>query len=155
MIVTCDPGLNGAFFVEDTFFSAISMPTKMIAMRRNMRRVLDEDEVANILRTPYKSHICFVIEKVHGAPRQSAPAAFTFGYGYGVLVTTARLFGYRIVEVPAAKWKRELKVPADKEKARAMASELMPDLAHMWPLKKDDGKAEAALLNLWFKRHGM
>jgi hypothetical protein len=36
-----------------------------------------------------------------------------------------------------------------KGKARARASQLLPAAAHQWRLKRDDGRAEAALTALW------
>jgi hypothetical protein len=43
-------------------------------------------------------------------------------------------------------WKRALGVPREKDGARARASQLLPAHAHLWPLKKHDGRAEAALI---------
>jgi hypothetical protein len=46
-------------------------------------------------------------------------------------------------------WKKALGVPADKDGARARASQLMPENAWLWPLVKHDGRAEAALIAYW------
>jgi hypothetical protein len=48
--------------------------------------------------------------------------------------------------VPPRRWKSALQVPASKDAARFRASQLLPQAAHLWPLKKHDGRAEAALL---------
>jgi hypothetical protein len=40
-------------------------------------------------------------------------------------------------------------VPAEKDGARARASQLLPQHAGHWPLKKHDGRAEAALIALY------
>jgi hypothetical protein len=42
--------------------------------------------------------------------------------------------------------------PAGKDGARARASQLIPSAAHHWPLKKHDGRAEAALLAFYASR---
>ena len=41
--------------------------------------------------------------------------------------------------------------PADKDGARARASQLLPWAAHQWARAKDDGKAEASLIALYGK----
>ena len=50
------------------------------------------------------------------------------------------------------RWKRELGVPAGKDGARARASQLLPQAAGQWPLKKHDGRAEAALISVFGSR---
>lgn len=91
----------------------------------------------------------FVIEQVGGMPSQSAPAAFTFGYGVGLLTAFAIAAGMRIERVAPSSWKAALRVPADKRAARARASEILPAWSHLWPLQKHDGRAEAAMLAHW------
>lgn len=49
-------------------------------------------------------------------------------------------------EVPAAKWKRDLKLSDDKNKSRQMAIQLWPAKAHLFRYVKDHNKAEAALI---------
>jgi hypothetical protein len=43
-------------------------------------------------------------------------------------------------------------VPKAKDAARARASQLLPQAAHQWPLKKHDGRAESALIALYGAR---
>ena len=50
------------------------------------------------------------------------------------------------------RWKRALHVPKAKDAARARASQLLPEAAHQWRLRKHDGRAEAALLALYGAR---
>jgi hypothetical protein len=45
-----------------------------------------------------------------------------------------------------------LRVPAEKDGARARASQLIPAGASWWPLVKHDGRAEAALIALYGSR---
>jgi len=52
--------------------------------------------------------------------------------------------------VAPATWKRALGgIPAEKDAARARASQLMPSASGYWARKKDDGRAEAALIAFW------
>ncbi len=157
LILAADPGVNGALAGFDTDSRRLvvtEMPTydRQISGRANLRRTLDEDKVVDLILTWHTlgaTH--FIIERVGGMPGQSAPNAFTFGYGCGVLTTAARCAGMIIERVEPARWKSILRVPSDKNQARARASELFPNHGHMWPLKKHDGLAEAALLALYGK----
>lgn len=54
--------------------------------------------------------------------------------------------------IPPGDWKKAMGVPGDKDAARLFASRLLPDCAHLWPLKKHDGRAEAALLAVYALR---
>jgi hypothetical protein len=44
------------------------------------------------------------------------------------------------------KWKKALRVPANKDAARQRANEIFPKFADQWSKKKWDGRAEAALI---------
>jgi hypothetical protein len=168
ILIAADPGVTGALCLYDTklgMLSVFPMPTyekatgkKTLATatkpaRPIVRNHLDEDEVIDriaMFKDMGATH--FVVEKVGGLPGQSAPNAFTFGFGYGILVGAAKAAGLIIEKIEPAKWKADLRVPADKKAARARASELLPTHKHLWPKAGDDGKAEAALLALWLQK---
>lgn len=154
ILVSCDPGLSGAFCLYDTRLGSMKihdMPTvERVVGKSAKRTVIDEEGVVDLL-TGFQllgaTH--FIGEKVQGLPRQSAPAAFNFGFGYGVVLTAARCLGFVIEQVEPARWKGKLRVSSDKNAARARASEMIPTHKHLWPLVKHDGRAEAALLAVW------
>lgn len=157
MILSCDPGISGAFCLNDWAtgrFEIVPMPVQKREIRgRAKRTIIDEAEVLSTLMAfaaMGATHL--FIEQVQGLPGQSAPAAFNFGTGYGIVRMAARAAGLAIEAVPPALWKAELRVPKDKRAARGRASEMMPMLAHLWPMQKDDGKAEAAMLSLYGER---
>lgn len=52
--------------------------------------------------------------------------------------------------VTPAVWKKRLKVPSDKASAKRVADRIYPQHAHLWPLVKHDGRAEAVLLAHWY-----
>ena len=56
--------------------------------------------------------------------------------------------------VTPSKWKRDMGLTADKDQARARAAQLWPGAAKQFARKKDDGRAEAALIALWGSKHG-
>lgn len=155
MIIACDPGLKGAFaWMNPSALVAVSLPLAARTVSRREKTVLDEDAVCLLFGVLGRAERhTLVIEAVNGAPGQSAAAAFTFGHGVGVIETVARCGGMKVVRVPPQTWKGALHVPSDKRLSRARASELMPQWAHLWPLQKDEGKAEAAMIWLWAKEH--
>jgi len=157
LILSCDPGITGAFCFNDWStgrFEIVPMPVQKREIRgRAKRTIIDEAEVLSTLQAfaaMGATHL--FIEQVQGLPGQSAPAAFNFGMGYGIVRMAARAAGLAIEAVPPALWKAELRVPKDKRAARGRASEMLPMLAHLWPMQKDDGKAEAAMLSLYGER---
>lgn len=157
MIVAVDPGLTGAICFYDWRtgqMDVVPMPTqtKQLAGRK-LKTVIDEGEVlSNLQAFAAMGATHLFIEAVGGMPGQSAPAAFNFGHGYGAVRMAALACGLPIEAVPAAVWKAEMRAPRDKDGARSRASELIPTHRHLWSLKKDDGKAEAALLALYAER---
>jgi hypothetical protein len=75
-----------------------------------------------------------------------------FGAYDCALRVAAKAAGLIVIETPPSVWKTAMKAPKDKKAARHRASELLPGLKHLWPLAKDDGKAETALLALYAER---
>ena len=95
-----------------------------------------------------------VVEAVnsHGMGRQSA---FNFGQSLGTCRSVPLCLGIPLVDVTPATWKRDLKLGTDKDLARARAAERWPDRAAKFARKRDDGRAEAALLACWFLERGV
>lgn len=147
-ILGIDPGLSGALalYGVDGSLEVVDIPTLQLK-----KRVIDEYALARII-DDWSSRICEVwLEQVGVRPGEGAVGAFTFGRGYGALRGICAANFLPIVDVTPAAWKGALRVSSDKDAARARASALLPRHAGQWPLKKHDGRAEAALIAL----HGM
>lgn len=150
-----DPGLDGALALIDdngTLVGIWDMP--VIRVGKGTRRVVDGVALFLLLRErcPYALPI---LEKVGGMPRQSAPAAFNFGYGCGLIVQG--LHALRIPDpdrhpahhlVRPQAWKAALLAGTDKSKGAAIlrAKAIFPGAASWLTRKKDHGRAEALLL---------
>lgn len=153
IVVTCDPGLTGAFCLYDTKRGSMDlwpMPTFTRKVGKADRPFIDEQGIYDLFvgfQVFGATH--FVIEEVGGLPRQSAPAAFKFATSYYTSIATARALGMVVERVRPQVWKAKLRIPADKKQARSRASEMIPTHKHHWAKVKDDGKAEAALLAVW------
>lgn len=95
-----------------------------------------------------------IVENVHAMPGNGVVSMFSFGRALGIAEGVISSFGIPITWVAPVVWKAALKVPADKNAARARASALLPRASHHWPLVKHDGRAEAALIALYGARAG-
>lgn len=152
MILGCDPGLSGALARYDgRELSVIDMPTRIAVVSRKERRVIDEEAVISaVLAYSLMGAEILVIEQVSGMPGQSGPAAFTFGYGVGIVTAAALAAGMKIERVAPSHWKAAMGLKtADKDAARALAVDTFRDQTWKFARKKDDGRAEAALIALW------
>jgi hypothetical protein len=157
MILACDPGLRGAFALLDGARIQIhDMPvvTRAVGSPMRDRDFIDERGVfAQIEQAVLLGATRLVVEQVNGVAGQSAPAAFQFGYGFGIVIAAAIAHRLEIERVTAGVWKKALRVPSDKRASRGRASELLPHHADLWRLQKHDGRAEAAMIALYAQRH--
>lgn len=144
-----DPGLSGALAFYDPNTNDLiihDMPVHEIVKNKKTKRQLDlyqlgilMDSMANVTKHAF-------IEAPSAMPGQGVTSSFAFGFGCGCaqMVVAANLIPMTLY-APAV-WKKAMGLSSSKDEARRMASMLMPKHAKLWPLKKDDGKAESALL---------
>lgn len=92
-----------------------------------------------------------LFEKTGAQPKQSNTSMFTFGRGAGIVegVLAGLHIPYTLVQ--PQQWQKALGVvkgegKARKDPARAKAMKLYPREAHLFSRKKDDGRADAALI---------
>lgn len=153
-----DPGYSGAlaFYgpVRDEL-AIYDMPVfKLAKVRGGTKTVVDLLHLAAIIDENVKDRkVIAFIEAVGARPGEAPQGAFNFGFGAGVLHGVCAAHFLRIENVSPQRWKRALGVPADKDGARYRAAQLLPQHARHWPLKKHDGRAEAALLALYGSKH--
>ena len=86
-----------------------------------------------------------IIEQVASRPGQGVSSVFTFGKGYGTVIGVLQACGVPVHFVTPAKWKAHFGLSKDKDLSRAKAISLWPS-CEGFERKKDDGRAEAALL---------
>jgi crossover junction endodeoxyribonuclease RuvC len=147
MVFGIDPGLNGAiaaFKPNGRQLAVYDMPTRDTPMGR---REVDQDRVAKIIRkfTMYKAFA--IVERVAAMTGKESPRAmFSFGRSYGILIGTLAAFGIQTIETRPNVWKCMLGLGSDKEDSLNAAKKLFPEHTHFFERKKDDGRAEAALL---------
>jgi len=89
-----------------------------------------------------------IIESVHAMPKQGVSSSFNFGMSYGMVRGVIAACGIPQHLVSPRKWKTYFGLTADKDTSRRLAILTWPEAAH-FNRKKDDGRAEAALLALY------
>ena len=139
-----DPGLNGAIaYLKDGKLDIWDMPTFSIKRNNKNKREVDASSLSDTLED---LHGVAFVEKVGAMPGQGVSSMFSFGQSYGIILGILAAYQIPITLVPPKTWKAVLKVRQGKDAARMKASELMPEHSGLWPLKKHDGRAEAALI---------
>lgn len=160
IVVSVDPGVSGgvAFLDLTSWASPIllsvhSMPVvKSTSRKGKVTRRPDAAALAALVRSGNPGRA--VVELVASRPGEGHVNSFTFGKGCGIIEGVLAALGLPVVEVMPAVWKPAIRCPADKDKARARASELFPEHRGRWSRGMDDGRAEAALIGYWLARHG-
>lgn len=150
--VGIDPGLHGAIaWLDGRTCSIADMPVLSFKRGKSARHNLDSHTLAAAIKTKLPDHA--FIEEAQAMPGQSAYATGVFFQTYGEIRGILIALDVPFTVVHPRKWKTALVVPAGKDAARARASQLLPEHAHHWPLKKDHGRAEAALVALYGMTH--
>jgi crossover junction endodeoxyribonuclease RuvC len=153
-IVGIDPGLLGALFFIDparpSTGEAVDLPIHVLTRGGKKKRELDIAGLIGILTSHRLEHV--FLEQVGAMPGQGVSSVFAFGKCYGAILGVIATRSVPLTLVAPTVWKRALGVPKAKDGARARASQLLPEAASQWRLKKHDGRAEAALLALYGAR---
>lgn len=152
-ILGIDPGLSGALARWDgRVAEIIDMPTIEVKVGKAFKRQLDLYALAGWLYTS-TIDLC-VIEHVGSMPGQGVTSSFNFGFTAGGIQGVVAASQIPVLLVRPQVWKRAYGlIGQDKDASRAAASRLAPHVAHNWPLKKHDGRAEAFLLAAYGMDH--
>lgn len=155
LIAGIDPGLDGAIAqLVGGSLVIDDMPTFEITTNGKKRRQLDLASIARIFGTIQANGCELVcIEEPSAQPKDGVIQAFKFGFNCCAPQAMAAAFHLPVKLVRPNVWKSSFGLTADKDLARKRASEIMPKFSHLWPLKRHDGRAEAALLALYGARH--
>ena len=93
---------------------------------------------------------CAYVEAVNARPGEGPTGAFAFGRCRGVIEGVLGAAGVPAKHISPASWKRAIGIPPGKDgakdAARSEAIRRWPSQAQLFARKKDDGRAEAALI---------
>lgn len=152
-----DPGLDGAIAYVGTdphVVHVVDTPTLTVTSSAGSRREYNLAEMRNLL-TLYHVDMAFV-EKVHSMPGQGVRSMFTMGAGYGAWLGLLAGLQIPTTLVTPQRWKKVMLADQgqDKDASRLRAIQLFPTEAAYFARKKDDGRAEAALIAEYGRRNG-
>jgi crossover junction endodeoxyribonuclease RuvC len=146
-----DPGMNGAIAIleDEDIVQIFDMPTTEVKVGKSIKKRVNPQELVLELALFKNQHIKGIIEQVNAMPNQGVTSMFSFGRSLGVIegVLAGCMIPY--THVTPAVWKKAIGVNSSKDGAREMAMRIWPTKTELFKRKKDDGRAEAALLALY------
>lgn len=151
-VLGVDPGLKGALaFLYITKHSKerlliYDVPVLEVKRGRKAKHELDRHSLDEILSGREHEPVVAFVERASAMPGQGVTSMFSFGVTYGSLLQAIVSNGIALEHVRPIDWRKALSVRKGKDGSRLRASELMPDHAELWSLKKHHGRAEAALI---------
>ena len=80
---------------------------------------------------------------------------FNFGKSYGMVLGVVAALDYSLYYVTPQRWQRDLHVESGKDGSRTRAMQLLPAYAQEFKRRRDDGRADAALIAYWGVSHGL
>lgn len=142
-IIGIDVGINGAIAYLDTDEGELVIYDMPVDKRNKTSRINVFALHRIIQDLKPVDHVW--IEQVN-AFGMGATSSYNFGWGCGVVEAVIACEQIPFSYVTPQKWKKALQCPKEKDAARMRATQLLPQYAHNWDLKKHDGRAEAALI---------
>lgn len=142
IIAGIDPGsVNAGLAVLDDGVAALADDL------RTVDRMIDGGALYRALRDMRIEEV--VVEKAQAMPKQGVSSTFRYGTAYGIILGVTSALRLPLILVGPSQWKRHFNLDSDKEKARALAIRLYPEISPRLVHKKDSHRAEAALIARW------
>ncbi|GBQ82301.1 crossover junction endodeoxyribonuclease [Gluconacetobacter johannae DSM 13595] len=153
IIAAIDPGNEGAVAIlngRGELVEILDMPTSAITVSGKARQIVSAPLLAMLLRAHDPAEVW--MEQVHAGPQMGGVSAMSFGRGVGIIEGAVAMLGKPLTTVRPNEWKRVMRCPADKDGARTRAMQIFPTCADLFRRKKDDGRAEAAMIGAFAVR---
>ena len=155
IVLGIDPGLSGALALLDTVSMELTvwdMPVVEVLRNRVNKREVNPAGVADLIAGNGIEH-CY-IERVGAMPNQGVTSVFSFGRSAGILegILAAYEIPYTLVTPQA--WQKAAGVRDGKDASRLRAAQLFPSSSTLFARKKDDGRADAALIAWYANQRG-
>lgn len=154
IIIGIDPGLSGAIAFFDTTGGTLTladMPVVSVKRNNKLKNEVSPAGLVDVIKTQViglTTHKAF-IERVGAMPGQGVSSVFSFGRSLGIVEGVVASFGISTTITPPQTWQKAVGVRGGKDGSRARAMELYPAYANLFARKKDDGRADAALI-AWY-----
>jgi len=146
MIYGVDPGFGGAVALYDPKTRFLEVHDMPVLADPAGKRSLNVGGLLSILEG---EHGCVWLEKVAARPGQGVTSMFRFGECYGATTACIIAAGRELRDVTPSQWKKHFGLKGAKDAAINLAQKRFPEHRHYFLRKKDDGRAEAALIALY------
>ena len=153
-IIGVDVGLDGAIAMMNgtDLIKVLDMPTVTLDRNGKAKRQISIPELIEIINE-FKPEEAY-IEKVFAMSGQGVTSVFSFGRSLGAIEGVIAARSIKSTLITPQTWQKAMGVSGGKDGARARAMELFPYQMDFFKRKKDDGRADAALIACWGLRHG-
>jgi crossover junction endodeoxyribonuclease RuvC len=153
-IIGIDVGLSGAIAMMqgETLTGIFDMPTVTLDRNGKSKRQISIPELIAII-DEFKPEEAY-IEKVFAMAGQGVTSVFSFGRSLGAIEGVIAARSIKSTLITPQTWQKAMGVSGGKDGARARAMEVFPWNVDYFKRKKDDGRADAALIAAWGLRHG-
>jgi crossover junction endodeoxyribonuclease RuvC len=153
--VGVDPGASGAiafFYPLEGRLEVVDMPVVELVRNGKTKKEISSVMLANVFCEDRSGEILdfnLTLEKVGAMPGQGVSSMFQFGRGVGMIEGVCAALSIPIDYVTPQTWQKQVGMRAGKDGARERAMQLFPAYAGLFARKKDDGRADAALIAYW------
>ena len=153
-VMGVDPGLDGAIAILDTSTGELTvhdMPTVELAKAKGSARVVSAQLLSTLMAGQSIEHA--VVERVTAMPGQGVTGMFSLGRSLGIVEGIIAAYDVPITLVQPKLWQsiyglKGKKIDADGSRQKAL--QLFPREAALFARKKDNGRADAALIARWY-----
>lgn len=154
-VLGIDPGKAGAIAIIDglSLLRVFDMPVTALKKGTTLDAHTLNGLLAEVLHDCGPVDLA-VIERVHSTPQMGVSSAFDFGRSFGVVEMALIARGIRLEYVTPQAWKKSLGLNGDKASSLALARAKWPDAEEWFRRKKDEGRAESALIAEYGRRQG-
>ena len=154
-VLGIDPGTNGALALYNATDGLVSniwrIPNQeVILTNKKKTKRINIPELWKLYNLIYNNVInengtlYIHIEKVQAFGKESAPAAFNFGYAAAIPAALSHALGIVPTLIHPSIWKRNIGLQAsEKDESRLLAIKLFPELTTLLKYKKDVDLADA------------
>lgn len=160
LLMGIDPGFSGAIAVVDIdrrrLVDLIDLPlfqTETKARKSGHFNHLDVHKVSSLIDLYAPMTALAVLEEPGAMPKQGLSSTFRFGHVCGALHGVLAGHYVPVQPVKPGVWKSALGLSEDKDASRRLATREFPDFEWLWARKKDNDRAEAALLCIYAHKY--
>lgn len=157
-VLGIDPGLSGALAIIDTTLDELTifdMPIVEVEKGGKAARYVSPQLLGELVAGRGITHA--VVEKVSAMPGQGVTGMFSLGRSLGVVEGVLAAYEIPTTLVHPKTWQAPYGLKGkkiDADGSRQIALQLFPREAALFARKKDNGRADAALIARWYVMQG-